>query len=171
MELLTPSIGLVVWMLVGFGLLFFLLSKFAWKPILGALKEREQSIEESLRQAEKARAEMSHLVAKNEELLNQAKEERNKILHDAREAAEKVKADIVGKAQKEAEDKLTQALREIEIQKKAAIVEVKNTVGLMALDIAEKVMRKELQTSEAQQSYVKQLAAEANLTGAAVSNN
>jgi len=171
MDLLTPSIGLVFWMLLGFGTLFFLLTKFAWKPILGALKEREQSIEESLRQAEKARAEMSHLVANNEEILNQAKEDRNKILHDAREAAEKVKTDIVAKAQKEAEDKLTQALREMEVQKKAAIVEVKNTVGLMALDIAEKVMRKELQTSEAQQSYVKQLAAEANLAGASVSNN
>jgi F-type H+-transporting ATPase subunit b len=171
MALLTPSIGLIFWMLLGFGTLFFLLTKFAWKPILGALKERERSIDESLRQAEKARAEMTQLVAKNEELLNLAKEERNKILHEAREAAEKVKATIVDKAQKEAEEKLTQALREIEVQKKAAIVEVKNTVGLMALDIAEKVIRKELKGSNEQQNYVNQLAAEAKLTDVAVSSN
>ena len=163
MALLTPSIGLIFWMLIGFGILFFLLSKFAWKPILGALKEREASIDESLRQAEKARAEMSKLVAKNEELLNQAKEERNKILHDAREAAEKVKADILEKAGKEAEEKLKQALREIDTQKKAAIVEVKNTVGLMALEIAEKVIRKELKGNTEQQDYVKNLAKEAEL--------
>ncbi|MBK7149894.1 MAG: F0F1 ATP synthase subunit B [Bacteroidetes bacterium] len=163
MDLLKPSIGLIFWMLVGFGLLFFILSKFAWKPIMSALKEREQSIEESLRQAEKARAEMSQLVAKNEELLNQAKEERNQILHEAREAAEKVKADIVARAGKEAEEKLKQAIREIEVQKMAALTEVKNSVGLMALEIAEKVVRKELKGSSDQVDFVNKLAKESNL--------
>jgi len=84
MELVKPAIGLVFWMCVTFGILVFILTKFAWKPILAALNEREKSIDDSLRQAEKARAEMSQLVAKNEELLNQAKEERNQILHDAK---------------------------------------------------------------------------------------
>ncbi len=163
MDLLKPSIGLIFWMLVGFGLLFFILSKFAWKPIMSALKEREQSIEESLRQAEKARAEMSQLVAKNEELLNQAKEERNQILHEAREAAEKVKADIVARAGKEAEEKLKQAIREIEVQKMAALTEVKNSVGLMALEIAEKVVRKELKSNSDQVDFVNKLAKEYNL--------
>jgi len=142
MELVKPAIGLIFWMCVAFGFLLFILTKFAWKPILAMIKEREQSIENSLNEANKARAEMSQLVAKNEELLNQAKEERNKILHDAKEAAERVKADIMASAQKQAEEKIQMALREIEIQKKAAITEVKNTVGLMALDIAEKVIRK-----------------------------
>lgn len=163
MRLLTPEFGLIFWMVLGFGILFFILSKFAWKPILGALKEREQSIEESLRQAEKAREDMSKLVAKNEELLNQAKEERNEILREAREAAEKVKTDIVARAQKEAEEKLKQAIREIDIQKMAAIVEVKNAAGLMALDIAEKVIRKELKGNAEQVAYVNQLAKEAKL--------
>ncbi len=163
MDLLKPSIGLIFWMLVGFGLLFFILSKFAWKPIMSALKERELSIEESLRQAEKARAEMSQLVAKNEELLNQAKEERNQILHEAREAAEKVKADIVARAGKEAEEKLKQAIREIEVQKMAALTEVKNSVGLMALEIAEKVVRKELKSNSDQVDFVNKLAKESNL--------
>ena len=133
MELLTPAIGLVFWMVLAFGILFFILSKYAWKPILSALHEREMTIEESLRQADKARAEMSQLVAKNEELLNLAKEERNKILHEAKEASEIVRATILEKAQKEAEGKIQMAFREIEIQKKAAIAEVKNSVGLMAV--------------------------------------
>lgn len=163
MELVKPAIGLVFWMCVTFGFLFFILTKFAWKPILAMIKEREQSIENSLNEANKARAEMSQLVAKNEELLNQAKEERNQILREAREAAEKIKNEIVAKAQKEAEDKIQMAFREIDIQKKAALTEVKNSVGLMALDIAEKVIRKELKSSSEHTEFVNKMAKEANL--------
>ena len=163
MELVKPAIGLVFWMLVTFSILIFILTKFAWKPILAMIKEREQTIENSLNEANKARAEMSQLVAKNEELLNQAKEERNKILHEAKEAAEKIKADLLEKAQKEAEGKIQMAFREIDIQKKAAITEVKNSVGLMALEIAEKVIRKELKSSNEHVEYVNKLAKESNL--------
>ena len=163
MGLVTPDIGLIFWMLVTFSILLFILTKFAWKPILTMIKEREQTIENSLNEANKARAEMSQLVAKNEELLNQAKEERNQILHDAKEAAEKVKGDIMARTQKEAEEKIQMAFREIEIQKKAAIVEVKNAVGMMALEIAEKVIRKELKSSSEHVEYVNKLAKESNL--------
>lgn len=170
MDLVKPAIGLLFWMVISFSVLVFILGKFAWKPILGALKERELSIADALNEATKARAEMASLTAKNEELLNQAKEERNKILHDAREAAEKVKADILDKANKEAEDKLRQAIREIEVQKKAAIAEVKNTVGLLALEIAEKVVRKELKGNNEQVAYVNTLAKEAGLSNNAVAS-
>ncbi len=163
MELVKPAIGLVFWMVVTFSILVFILSKYAWKPILAMIKEREQTIENSLNEANKAREEMKHLVAKNEDLLNQAKEERNQILHNAKEAAEKVKADIVAKAQKEAEEKIQMAVREIEIQKKAALAEIKNSVGLMALEIAEKVIRKELKSNNEQVDYVNKLAKESNL--------
>ena len=163
MELVKPAIGLVFWMVVTFSILVFILSKFAWKPILAMIKEREQTIENSLNEANKARAEMSQLVAKNEELLNQAKEERNQILHDAKEAADKVKNDIVARAQKEAEEKIQMAVREIEIQKKAALAEIKNSVALMALEIAEKVIRKELKSNNEQVDYVNKLAKESNL--------
>ncbi len=163
MELVKPAIGLVFWMVVTFSILVFILSKFAWKPILAMIKEREQTIENSLNEANKARAEMSQLVAKNEELLNQAKEERNQILHDAKEAADKVKNDIVARAQKEAEEKIQMAVREIEIQKKAALAEIKNSVGLMALEIAEKVIRKEMKSNNVQVDYVNKLAKESNL--------
>ncbi len=163
MELVKPAIGLIFWMCVSFSILVFILTKFAWKPILNMIKEREQTIENSLNEANKARAEMSTLVAKNEELLNLAKEERNAILHEAKEAAEKIKADLLVKAQAEAEAKIQAAFREIEIQKKAAIVEVKNSVGLMALDIAEKVIRKELKNNNEQVEFVNKLAKESNL--------
>ena len=163
MDLLKPSIGLIFWMLVGFGILFFILSKFAWKPILAALKEREQSIEDSLKEAQKARNEMSQLVAKNEELLVLAKEERNQILHDAKLVADKIKADLLDKAQKEAENKIQSAVREIDVQKKAAIAEIKNSVGLLALEIAEKVVRKELKSNSEQVDFVNKLAKESNL--------
>jgi F-type H+-transporting ATPase subunit b len=163
MELVKPAIGLLFWMLITFGLLFFILKKFAWKPILAMLAEREKTIENSLNEAQRARTEMANLVSKNEALLNQAKEERNQILHEAKEAAEKLKADILNKAQKEVEQKIQTAFREIEVQKKAAIVEVKNSVGQMALDIAGKVIRKELGNNAEQVEYVNKLAKESNL--------
>jgi F-type H+-transporting ATPase subunit b len=163
MEIVKPAIGLIFWMVVTFGLLMFILGKFAWKPILATLTEREKTIEDSLNQATQARNEMAQLTAKNEELLNQAKEERNRILHDAKEAAEKVKTEMLNRAQVEVEQKIQTAYREIEIQKKAAIAEVKNSVGLLALDIAEKVIRKDLKGNAEQVEYVNKLAKEANL--------
>jgi F-type H+-transporting ATPase subunit b len=163
MELVKPAIGLVFWMCVTFSILIFILTKYAWKPILAMIREREQTIENSLNEANKARSEMSQLVARNEELLNQAKEERNKILHEAKEAADRIKADLLDKAQKEAEGKIQMAFREIDIQKRAAIAEVKNSVGLMALEIAEKVIRKELKGSTEQMDYANKLAKESNL--------
>ena len=171
MELLTPAYGLIFWMVLCFGLLFFILSKYAWKPILGMLRKREQTIADALSQAEKARNEIAQLTAKNEDILNQAKEERNKILHEAREAAEKVKTDILNKAQHEAEQKIQMAFSEIEVQKKAAIAEVRNSVGLMALDIATNVIRKELKGQKEQVDYVNTLAKEVNLDTARLSSN
>lgn len=162
-SLITPEPGMAIWALIIFLILIFVLGKFGFKPIATALKDRETSISDSLAQAEKARAEMALLTAKNEDLLNQAKEERNKILAEAREAAEKMKADLIDKAHTESMKKMNDAFREIETQKKAAIVEIKNTVGLMALQIAEKVVRKELQSDAAQKEFVEKLVKETNL--------
>ena len=162
-SLITPEPGLAIWSLIIFVLLIVILGKFAFKPIAAALKEREQNISDSLAQAEKARAEMAALTSKNEELLNQAKEERNKILAEAREVAEKLKADLLDKAHTESLKKMTDAFREIETQKNAAIVEIKNTVGQMALQIAEKVIRKELHTDASQKEFVEKLVKETHL--------
>jgi len=162
-SLITPNPGLAIWALIIFVALIFILGKFAFKPIVSALKEREMHIEESLTQAEKARAEMAALVSKNEELLNQAKEERNQILHDALIVAEKMKNDIIEKAKSEADKKVGDAIREIEIQKKAAIVEVKNSVGALAIEIAEKIVRKELKNDTDHKAFVDALVKESNL--------
>jgi len=163
MELIKPAIGLVFWMLVTFGFLLLILGKMAWKPILNALAEREKTISDSLNMATQARNEMAQLTAKNEALLNEAREERNKILHEAKETADKLKNEMLAKAQQEVEAKIQTAFREIDIQKKAAITEVKNSVGLLALDIAEKVIRKDLKGNAEQVEYVNKLAKEANL--------
>lgn len=162
-SLITPNPGLSIWALIIFLILIFVLGKFGFKPIATALKEREQNISDSLAQAEKARAEMALLTAKNEDLLNQAKEERNKIIAEARDAAEKLKADLIEKAHAESLKKMSDAFREIETQKNAAIVEIKNTVGQMALGIAEQVIRKELHTDAAQKEFVDKLVKETNL--------
>jgi F-type H+-transporting ATPase subunit b len=162
-SLITPNPGLSAWTLIIFVGLIFILGKFAFKPIVSALKDREKSIEESLMQADKARLEMANLVAKNEQLLEQAKEERTIIIAEAREVAEKLKADIIEKAKVEAERKVQDALKEIDTQKKAAIVEVKNTVGALAIDIAGKIVRKELSGSEDHKSFVEKMIKESNL--------
>ena len=162
-SLVTPNPGLSIWALIIFLILIAVLGKFAFKPIANALNEREKHIEDSLAQAEKARAEMALLTAKNEELLNQAKEERNKILAEARDAADKLKNDLIEKAHAESMKKMADAFREIETQKKAAIVEIKNTVGQMALQIAEQVVRKELHTDAAQKEFVEKMVKETNL--------
>lgn len=161
-SLVTPDPGMAIWALIIFVILILVLGKFGFKPIANSLKERENSIADSLAQAERARAEMASLTAKNEDLLNQAREERNKILAEARDAAEKIKAEILDKAQAESAKKLSDAMREIETQKKAAIVEIKNTVGQMALQIAEKVVRKDLANDSAQKELVEKLVKETN---------
>jgi F-type H+-transporting ATPase subunit b len=162
-SLITPDPGMAIWALIIFVILIVILGKFGFKPIAAALNEREKNIADSLAQAEKARNEMALLTSKNEELLNQAKEERNKILAEAREAAEKLKADLLDKAHAESLKKMSDAFREIETQKNAAIVEIKNTVGQMALKIAEQVVRKELATDAAQKEFVEKLVKETNL--------
>jgi F-type H+-transporting ATPase subunit b len=162
-SLITPNPGLSIWALIIFVLLIFILGKYGFKPIAAALKEREANIADSLAQAEKARAEMALLTAKNEELLNQAKEERNNILAEARDIAEKIKNEMLEKANAESHKKIADAFREIEIQKNAAIVEIKNTVGDMALQIAGQVIRKDLNNDAAQKELVDKLVKETNL--------
>jgi F-type H+-transporting ATPase subunit b len=162
-SLITPNPGLAIWTFIIFVGLLFILGKFAFKPIANSLKEREKSIEESLMQAEKARAEMAALTSKNQELLDQAKEERTKILAEARDLGEKLKNDMVDKAKQEAERKIQDAVREIDTQKNAAIVEVKNVVGAIALEVAGKILRKELSNDADQKAFVEKLIKETNL--------
>jgi len=154
MELLTPGTGLIIWQLIIFVGLFFLLKALAWKPILASLKEREQSIQSALDTAEKARLEMSQLKSDNEKLLKEAREERDKMLAQAREASNRLREEAVGEA-KAAADKIIQDARTaINIEKQAALKEVKIQVAMFSLDIAEKLMKKNLANDSAQKELV-----------------
>jgi F-type H+-transporting ATPase subunit b len=161
MELLTPGTGLIIWQLIIFLLLFFLLAKLAWKPIIKSLKDREQSIQEALDTAEKARLEMSRLKADNENLLKLAREEREKILRDAREASNRIKDEAQVDAKKAGDRIIEDARLAINAEKIAALKEVKALVANLSLEIAGKILQKNLADDNAQknltQEYLKDL--------------
>ena len=154
MELLTPGLGLIFWQLVGFLVLLFILGKFAWRPILGALNERESSIEEALAAAEKAKAEMAQLKSENEQLLAEARKERETMLKEATAAANKIREEAREEASKESTRIVEDARASIETQKQAALAEVKQQVADLSLTIAERILREKLDDSEKQKSYV-----------------
>jgi len=161
MELLTPGTGLILWQLIIFLLLFFLLTKLAWKPILNSLKDREQSIKEALETAENARLEMSRLKGDNENLLKLAREEREKILRDARDASNRIKDEAQVDAKKAADRIIEDARGAINAEKVAALKEVKAMVANLSLEIAGKILQKNLADDKAQknltQEYIKDL--------------
>lgn len=157
LDVIKPDPGLILWTSLVFLLIYWVLGKFAFKPIQNALKEREVSIQESLDQAKKAREEMSNLKAENEALLKEAREERSKMLKEAREISDNLIKEAKEKAKEEAKIIVTTAKEQIELQKMAAIISVKNEVGLMVLDLAGKVLKKQLKGDKAQEEYVKQL--------------
>lgn len=154
MELLSPGLGLIFWQLVAFLVLLFVLGKFAWRPILGALHERESSIEEALATAEKAKAEMAQLKSENEQLLAEARKEREKMLKDATETANKLREEAREQASQESARIVEDARLSIETQKQAALAEVKHQVAELSLTIAEKILREKLDNNEKQKDYV-----------------
>jgi F-type H+-transporting ATPase subunit b len=161
MELLTPGTGLIVWQLIIFVALFLFLAKFAWKPILASLKEREASIQNALDTAERAKQEISLLKADNEKLLKEAREERERIMREAREAANRMKDEAAADAKKAADKIVSDARAAINIEKQAALKEVKVQVAMFSLEIAEKLMKKNLADDKAQRelvdSYIKDI--------------
>lgn len=154
MELLTPGTGLIIWQAIIFILLVVLLSKFAWKPILGSLKEREESIQNALDTAEKARAEMAKLTADNEKLLKEAREERDRMLKEAREVANRLKDEAQNDAKKAADKIITDARAAINVEKEAALRDVRAQVAMFSIEIAEKLMKKNLSSDKEQKGLV-----------------
>jgi F-type H+-transporting ATPase subunit b len=163
MDLLTPDLGLFLWNLLAFVILYLILKKTAWRPILKSLKEREQGISDSLETAEKVRAEMAQLKSENEALLARAREERAQLLKEAREIKDKIINEARDQAKAEAGKIITDAQAAIEQQKMAAITDVKNQVGSLVIDVAEKILRRELADKTAQESYIRQLSNEVKL--------
>lgn len=154
MELLTPGTGLIIWQLIVFVALVFLLSKLAWKPIINSLKEREDSIQNALNTAERARAEMAQLKSDNEKLLKEAREERDKMLKEAREVANRMKDEAQTDAKKAADKILAEARAAINVEKEAAMRDVKAQVALFSLEVAEKLMKKNLASDKEQKNLV-----------------
>ncbi|MDN4166138.1 F0F1 ATP synthase subunit B [Cytophagales bacterium LB-30] len=157
MDLLIPGSGLFIWQLVGFLVLFFLLSKFAWRPILDALKVREMSIQEALESAESAKAEMAKLQADNKKLLEEARIERDAILKEALTAANAIREEAKEEATKIGNKMIADAKAVIATEKNAALNELKNHVATLSIDIAEKVIRKNLSSDKAQKDMVEEL--------------
>lgn len=163
MDLLTPDIGLLVWQVVIFGLLFFLLSKFAWGPIAASLKERENSIQGALDLAERTRGEMAKLKSENEQILAQARIERDTILRGAKEMADKMVADARDKATVEGQRVLEQAREAMQNERQALVASMKKDVVNLSIEVAEKVLRRELSDKVSQEKLVQDLVASSRL--------
>ena len=158
MELLQPGLGLLVWTLIAFAIVFFILKKFAWKPLLAALKERETGIADAISSAEKVKLEMASLKNENEALMNRAREERAVMIKEAKLASDKMISEAKDKAKAEYDRIIADAQQAINQQKNAALTDVKNQVGALVIEVSEKILRRELANKAEQESYIKQLA-------------
>lgn len=162
-NVIKPDFGLLFWTSIFFVLFWVLIGKFAFKPIVESLKKRTSDIQDALDEAKKAKEEMQALNSKNEDLIKEAQEQRALIMKEAKAAKDSMINEAKVKAKEEANRIVSSAKAEIEAQKKAALLEVKNEVGLMALGIAEKVIRKQLQGNADQESFVNKLVGEIKL--------
>jgi F-type H+-transporting ATPase subunit b len=157
MELVNPGIGLIVWMTLAFLAILYILGKYAWKPIMKALKERESAINDALNAAEKAKDEMQKMKFSNEELLQEAKNERDAILAAARKIKESIIEESKQKATEEADRIVVSAKESIQNEKMAAITDLKDQLAELSLEIAKKILKKELSDPKMQEEYIKEL--------------
>lgn len=157
MELVTPGIGLIFWTTLTFIILLVILKKAAWSPILSVVKERETSIKDALASAEKAREEMASLQADNERILKEARAQRDEMLKEARDMKSNIISEAKNSAKDEADKMIASAKAVIENEKAAAISELKNSVGALSIDIAEKVLKSELKDAEKQNAFISEM--------------
>jgi F-type H+-transporting ATPase subunit b len=163
MELITPGLGLIFWMTLAFLALVLILRKFAWTPILQMLKERETSIHEALNSANQAREEMKHLQFSNEQLLQEAKNERDALLNEARKVRDRLLEEARIKASEEASRIVEVAKASIHNEKMAAMTELKNQIAESALTLAKFILKRELSDPQKQEEYVQELLKEVKL--------
>lgn len=163
MDLITPDLGLIFWTLLVFVVLIFILAKFIWKPLLGVVQKREDNIQDALDMAEKTKAEMKKLQAQNENLLKEARIERDEMIKEAKETSVQMIESAKKDAKAEAENIMNNTKQRIEAEKNAAMVELKNQVATIALEIAEKVIREELSSDEKQKSVAAKFAEDISL--------
>ena len=157
MELVSPDIGTIFWMLLMFIIVLVILKKFAWKPILNALEKREKSIEDALLSADRARAEMEKLKADNELVMAEARKERDMMLKETKQLSENILNEAKGKAGDEAKRIIESAREQIINEKSAAISEIRNQVAELSVDIAEKILREKLKSDKEQHDLLEKL--------------
>lgn len=158
MDLLTPSFGLIIWTLLVFAIVFYILKKFAWKPILTSLTEREKNISDAILSTEIVKKEMAALKNENEILLNKAREERSLMMREAKETRDKIISEAREQARLEMNRIVAEAQGAINQQKMASITDLKNQVGNLVIEVSEKVLRRELNNKEEQERFINQLA-------------
>lgn len=163
MELLTPDLGLIFWMTLSFILVLIILKKFAWKPILGSIKHREEYIRESIEQANQARKKLEKVKEEAEKIIEKARIERKEILKEAQNLRSRILSQAEEEGNKIKQRKLDEALQEIEIAKENAIKEIKDLVVVLSIDIAEKILSSELENKEKQKDYIQRLLKNSNL--------
>jgi F-type H+-transporting ATPase subunit b len=163
MDLLLPHLGLIVWTIIAFLVVLFILKKYAWKPILKGLDDREATIANSIATAERVKLEMAQLKSENEELLATAREERAAMLKEAKEIKDKIINDAKDEAKVHASKIITDAQASINNQKMAAMTDLKNQIGNLVIEVSEKILRRELANKPEQEQYIKDLAADVKL--------
>ena len=163
MELVTPAFGMIFWTVLIFLFLLVLLKKFAWKPILNAVNERNESIADALTSAEKAKEEMTKLKSDNEQILDEARVARDEILKEARNLKDKTISEAKAMAKDEADTIIASAKLAIESEKRAAINDIKNQVASLSIEIAEKILTKELSDKKSQEVLISDLLDKTNI--------
>ncbi|MCQ2292125.1 MAG: F0F1 ATP synthase subunit B [Bacteroidales bacterium] len=163
MELIKPSFGLIFWMLLGFGILFFILAKFAWPVITKGIASRNKKIQDQLDEAERIHAELQNLNKKHEEMLAQAKAERDDILNEARIISQKIQETAKQRADAEAQQIVAEAKQTIQMEKMKAITDLKNEIANFSINIAEKIMTEELSDKSKQEKLIEKWVSEGSL--------
>ncbi|ASW73376.1 ATP F0F1 synthase subunit B [Chryseobacterium piperi] len=163
MGIIEPGIGLLFWMTLTFVILLFLLAKFAWKPIVNAVNDRETSIVDALNQAKLAKKEMEDLKADNERIIREAKIERDAILKEAREIKDRIVGEAKDVAKSEGDKLIAAAKQTIETEKNAAMADIKTQIGALSVNIAESILKQKLDNSEAQNELVQNYLNKSNL--------
>jgi F-type H+-transporting ATPase subunit b len=163
MDLVTPDVGLLYWKFISFAILFFVLKKFAWKPIVGTVNDREQSIKDALASAENAKKNMHNLTADNERILKEARAEREMMIKEARDLKTKMISDAKEETKATTDKMIIQAQEAIENEKKSAMADLKNQVASLSVEIAEKVIKGELSNKDKQLKIVEDMLGEATL--------
>ncbi len=163
MGIIEPGIGLLFWMTLTFAILLFILAKFAWKPIINAVNDRETSIVDALNQAKLAKKEMEELKSDNERIIREAKIERDAILKEARDIKDRIVAEAKDAAIAEGDKMIAAARQSIQAEKAAAMTDIKNQIGTLSVGIAESILKQKLENNEAQNTLVENYLNKSNL--------